>query len=148
VFAVVNMSLWTQVKKRGAAAILFALLWFGQALAQSTAPLTNNEVSKETENPVARQITLPLRYQADFLDGAAQLTRSTFEVDQVIVPFRLDDDWSRDTTGRQPRSMAITGHTDLGLFRAAGAPSSYEGALELLCVRVSSMRNHGNYARQ
>jgi hypothetical protein len=30
--------------------------------------------------------------------------------------------------------MAITGHTDLGLFRAVGAPSSYEGALELLCV--------------
>jgi hypothetical protein len=27
-------------------------------------------LSKETENPVTRKITLPLRYEADFLDGA------------------------------------------------------------------------------
>jgi hypothetical protein len=63
-------------------------------LAQATMPLTNDEASKEAENPVSRNITLPLRYQADFLDGADQLTKSTFEVDQAVVPFRLNDDWS------------------------------------------------------
>jgi hypothetical protein len=90
------------MKKRVAIVLPFALLWAGQALAQATAPLTNNEVSKEAENPVSRQITLPLRYQADFLDGADMLTKSTFEVDQAIVPFRLNDDWSLITRTKLP----------------------------------------------
>jgi hypothetical protein len=53
------------MKTRAAAVLPIALLWAGQALAQSAAPLTNTGVSKEAENPVTRQITLPLRYQAD-----------------------------------------------------------------------------------
>jgi hypothetical protein len=65
-------------------------------------PLNNDEVSKEAENPVSRQITLPLRYQADFLDGADQLTKSTLEVDQAVVPFRLNDDWSLITRTKLP----------------------------------------------
>ena len=90
------------MKKRAAGVLSFALLWAGQALAQSTTPLSNTEVSKETENPVSRQITLPLRYQADFLDGADMLTKSTFEVDQAVVPFRLSDDWSLITRTKLP----------------------------------------------
>ena len=82
------------MKKRAAAIAPIAVFWAGQALAQATTPLTNDEASKEAENPVSRNITLPLRYQADFLDGADQLTKSTFEVDQAVVPFRLNDDWS------------------------------------------------------
>jgi len=82
------------MKKRAAAIAPIAVFWAGQALAQATMPLTNDEASKEAENPVSRNITLPLRYQADFLDGADQLTKSTFEVDQAVVPFRLNDDWS------------------------------------------------------
>jgi hypothetical protein len=74
-------------------ALLVTPLWASQALAQSAAPLTNDEASKEAENPVSRQITLPLRYQADFLDGVDHLTKSIFEVDQAIVPFRLNEDW-------------------------------------------------------
>jgi hypothetical protein len=58
--------------------------------------------SKETENPVTRQITLPLRYEADFQDGADMLTKSTFEVDQAVVPFRLNDDWSLITRTKLP----------------------------------------------
>jgi hypothetical protein len=38
----------------------------GQSLAQS---VSATELSKEAENPVSRQIKLPLRYEADFLDG-------------------------------------------------------------------------------
>jgi hypothetical protein len=51
---------------------------------------------------VTRQITLPLRYQADFLDGADRLTKSTFELDQAVVPFRLNDDWSLITRTKLP----------------------------------------------
>src|SRR5271169_5503402 len=36
-------------------------MWAGQTLAQSAVPLNNSDLSKETENPVARQITVPLR---------------------------------------------------------------------------------------
>jgi hypothetical protein len=41
-------------------------------LAQSAIPVsdTDTQLSKEIENPVTRRITLPLRYEADFLDGA------------------------------------------------------------------------------
>jgi len=82
------------MKKRLAAILPLAVLWVGRALAQSTPPLSSTDVSKETENPVTRQITVPLRYQADLLDGADMLTKSTFQVDQAVVPFRLNDDWA------------------------------------------------------
>ena len=74
----------------------------GQALAQVPTPVTNTDFSKETENPVTRQITLPLRYQADFLDGADRFTKSTFELDQAVVPFRLNGDWSLITRTKLP----------------------------------------------
>jgi hypothetical protein len=90
------------VQKSAAAILSFAVLWAGHALAQTAPPLSSDEVSKETDNPVSRHITLPLLYQADFLDGADHLTKSTFEVDQAIVPFRLNDDWSLITRTKLP----------------------------------------------
>jgi hypothetical protein len=90
------------MKKRHAAVPVIAVLWAGQALAQSPPPLNNDEVSKETENPVSHQITLPLRYQADLLDGADMLTKSTFEIDYALLPFRLNDDWSLITRTKLP----------------------------------------------
>ena len=77
------------METRTVAALAIAALWSSQSLAQSASPLSNTELSKETENPVTRLMTLPLRYQADFLDGADKLTKSTFELDQAVVPFRL-----------------------------------------------------------
>jgi hypothetical protein len=59
-------------------------------------------LSKETENPVTRKITVPLRYEADFLDGADKLTKSTIELDQAVVPFRLNEDWSLITRTKLP----------------------------------------------
>jgi hypothetical protein len=89
--------------KTGFAAIIsFALLSAGQALAQVPTPVTDTDFSKETENPITRQITLPLRYQADFLDGTDRLTKSTLEMDQAVVPFRLNDDWSLITRTKLP----------------------------------------------
>ena len=90
------------MKTRTIAALAIAALWSSQSLAQSASSLSNTELSKETENPVTRQITLPLRYQADFLDGADKLTKSTFQLDQAVVPFRLNDDWSLITRTKLP----------------------------------------------
>jgi hypothetical protein len=77
------------------------------AVGQSTAPasqsqLTNNDLSKETENPVTLMITIPLRYEADFNDGPYYATKDTFELDQAVVPFRLNDDWSLITRTKLP----------------------------------------------
>jgi hypothetical protein len=70
-------------------------------------PVANTDFSKETENPVTRQITLPLHYQADFLDGADKLTKPTFELDQAVVPFRLNDDWSLITRTKLPAETLL-----------------------------------------
>jgi len=77
-----------------------AVVWADQGLAQSLP--SNDEISKEVENPVTRHITLPLRYQADFDDGPYQATKSTFEIDQAVVPFRLNDDWALITRTKLP----------------------------------------------
>ena len=85
-----------------AAALAIAALWSGEAVAQSAAPLSDTEVSKEVENPVTRRILLPLRYEASFLDGAYKATKDTFEIDQAAVPFRLNDDWALITRTKLP----------------------------------------------
>jgi hypothetical protein len=101
-----------------AAVFAMTLLSASQATAQVPTPVTNTDFSKETENPVTRRITLPFRYQADFLDGVDQLTKSTFELDQAVVPFRLNDDWSLITPPSfqrkhcRRRRLAIPGRTD------------------------------------
>jgi hypothetical protein len=46
------------MKKHYAAVLPIAFLWVSQALAQVPMPVTNTDFSKETENPVTRQITL------------------------------------------------------------------------------------------
>lgn len=84
-----------------------ASLWSAQALSQSATPEseTDTELSKETENPVTRRITLPLRYEADFLDGAYKATKDTFEIDQAVVPFRLNEDWALITRTKLPAEV-------------------------------------------
>ena len=73
------------MKKRIAAVLVVATLSSGQSLAQTAAPEsdTNTELSKEIENPVMRRITLPLRYEADFLDGAYKATKDKFKNQQA-----------------------------------------------------------------
>jgi hypothetical protein len=74
----------------------------GQSLAQSEAPASDTELSKQVENPVTRRITLPLRYEADFLDGPYKATKSTFSINQAVVPFRLDEEWALITRTKLP----------------------------------------------
>jgi hypothetical protein len=78
------------------------LLWSSQCVAQSAPPISDTELSKETENPVTRQITLPLRYEADFLDGVDKDTKDMFSINQAIVPFRLNEDWALITRTKLP----------------------------------------------
>jgi hypothetical protein len=90
-----------------AGVLAIAVLCSGKAVGQSTAlatqsQMTNNDLSKESDNPVSRMITLPLRYQADFLDGPYHATKDTFELDQAILPFRLNDDWTLITRTKFP----------------------------------------------
>ena len=92
------------MNKRLATVFVVAALWSSQALAQSTTAEsdTDTEISKQVENPVTRRITLPLRYEADFLDGADKATKDTFEIDQAVVPFLLNEDWALITRTKLP----------------------------------------------
>ena len=84
------------------AAVAVGALWTGRLCAQEPASDRNTEVSKETENPLTRQITIPLRYEAEFHDGADKATKDTVEISQAVVPFRLNQDWALITRTKLP----------------------------------------------
>src|ERR1700746_3528365 len=90
------------MKRRIALVIATATVCSTQSLAQSATPASDTELSKEIENPVTRRITLPLRYEADFLDGPYKATKDTFSIDQAVVPFRLNEDWALITRTKLP----------------------------------------------
>jgi hypothetical protein len=90
------------MRRRIAPALAVVALWSGQSLAQTATPVSDTELSKEIENPVTRRITLPLRYEADFLDGPYKATKDTFSIDQAVVPFRLNEDWALITRTKLP----------------------------------------------
>jgi hypothetical protein len=87
--------------------LAIAALYSGKAVGQPAAPAiqihpSNNDLSKESENPVSLMITLPLRYEADFHDGPYNATKDTFDLDQAVLPFRLNDDWALITRTKFP----------------------------------------------
>jgi hypothetical protein len=87
----------------GIAAALAILIVAGPtSFAQPATAISNTDASKESEDPVTRWITLPLRYEADFLDGPYKATKDTFEIDQAVLPFRLSDDWALITRTKFP----------------------------------------------
>jgi hypothetical protein len=88
--------------KRRFIVLAVGLLGFDPPLAQAADPLSDTELSKEADNPVTRQITLPLQYEADFDEGAGHQTKQIFELDQAVVPFRLNDDWALITRTKLP----------------------------------------------
>jgi len=90
-----------------AACVTFPFLVVGlvsnsSSWAQSEPAPSDTEISKETENPFTRKITLPLRYEADFQYGPTESTKETFEINNAIVPFNLDDDWALITRTKLP----------------------------------------------
>jgi hypothetical protein len=80
----------------------FVLPLANLALAQSTEPISDAYLSKESVNPVTRHVTVPLRYEAEFQDGGDKVTKSTFELDQAVLPFRLSDEWALITRTKLP----------------------------------------------
>jgi hypothetical protein len=85
-------------------ASLLVLLALGgsETWAQSQAAIDDTELSKDSENPVTRQITLPLRYEADFAYGATESTKENFVINNAVVPFDLNEDWALITRTKVP----------------------------------------------
>jgi hypothetical protein len=67
--------------------------WVAQASAQTADEETNTDYERESENPVTRFYTLPLRYKSSFEDGFYSATTSSIELSNAIVPIPLRDDW-------------------------------------------------------
>jgi hypothetical protein len=110
------------MKKRGVV-LAIAALGSSQSLAQSAAPISATDLSKDAENPVTRRITLPLRYEAGFLDGPYKATKDTFEIDQAVVPFRLNEDWALITRTKLP--AIVEPPKKLGDHWATGLSNGY-----------------------
>jgi hypothetical protein len=70
--------------KRRIVILAVVALWSDRCVAQSAAPTSATDFSKDAENPVTRRITLPLRYEADFLDGPYNATKETHYIDIAI----------------------------------------------------------------
>ena len=85
-----------------AASLLLSVSGSGASFAQIDLSSTVTELSKESENPVSQVMTIPLRYQADFKEGAYDATKQSFELSQAVVPFALGDDWSLITRTKLP----------------------------------------------
>lgn len=79
-----------------------ALAGAGCPAAATCTGIDIDEMSKQAENPVTRIITLPFRYKAEFLDGPYKSTKSTFELDQAVLPFQLSDAWALVTRTKLP----------------------------------------------
>jgi len=92
-------------------------------MAESPEPLSDTGVSKEVENPVTRRITVPLRYEADFLDGPYNKTKDTFSIDHAVLPFHLTDDWALITRTKLP--AIVQPPKKLGDHWAAGLSNGY-----------------------
>jgi len=94
-------------KSCGAVLLTIATLWSIQSPAQTASPasdatLSDTEFSKDSENPVTRQITLPLRYEADFRNGEDEATKHQFQINQAVVPFSFSEDWALITRTKLP----------------------------------------------
>ena len=108
-------------------ALALAALSSGQSVAETATPMSNTDtdtqLSKEIENPVTRRITLPLRYEADFLDGAYKATKEMFSINQAVVPFRLNEEWALITRTKLPAEVLPP--KKLGDHWAAGLSNGY-----------------------
>jgi hypothetical protein len=113
--------------------------------------VSNDSASKESENPVTRWITAPLRYEGEFFDGPYKLTKDTFELDQAILPFQLSDDWALitrtklplvlqppKTSGAQWSTGLSNGYTTFFLSPELGEGNLYWGAGPVLYYPASS----------
>ncbi len=87
---------------RGAVAGTSLIILLLPAIAAAQPAPDNTELSKESENPVTRLYTVPLRYEGGFDYGPDDATKSTMELDQAVVPIPLNDNWSLITRTKVP----------------------------------------------
>ena len=81
---------------------MLAAAWFLTPVLRAQTPppavdtglLTETQLSAEADNPVSRNIVLPLRYQMQADDGYYKENQDTFKLSQALIPFVLDDDWA------------------------------------------------------
>ena len=111
------------MKKPIAPVLVTAMLASGQSMAQSAAPVSDTELSKQIQNPVSRRITVPLRYEADFLDGPYHATKDIFSINQAVIPFRLNEDWALITRTKLP--AIVQPPKKLGDHWAGGLSNGY-----------------------
>jgi hypothetical protein len=71
--------------------LLLAWLWHAEAAAQPAPAATDAEIERESENPLTRYYTLPLRTKSAFGDGFYDATTSNVEISNALVPIPLDD---------------------------------------------------------
>jgi hypothetical protein len=64
-----------------------------------------------------------LRYEAEFNDGPTKGVKDTFEIDQAVLPFMLNDDWSLIMRTKFPAVSQPP--KKLGEDRAAGLSNGY-----------------------
>ena len=103
--------------------LLLTGVWSSTVAAQPPEPPSNTTLSKEAENPVTRMVTLPLRYEAEFDNGPYQSTKDTFEIDQAVFPFLLNDDWALITRTKFPAILQPP--KKLGEHWASGLSNGY-----------------------
>jgi hypothetical protein len=82
--------------------LTIAVLCGEPAMAQLEATVSNTDLAKESENPVTRMNTLPLRYEVEFNDGTYNAAKQTFELDQAVLSFSLTNDWALITRTKLP----------------------------------------------
>jgi hypothetical protein len=105
---------WTRDRLLACTTCLFVLpagTCAGHAWAQPVIPDRDTELSKEIENPVTRQVMLPLRFESGFDSGAYRATKNTAEIDQAVIPLRLIDDWALITRTKLPAISQPPKHT-------------------------------------
>lgn len=110
-------------KEARALTIAVAMILQTFAVRGQTASISETELSKESENPVTRLITLPLRYEGEFDDGPYHATKDTFEIDQAIVPFALNGDWALITRTKLP--LIVQPPKKLGDHWSSGLSNGY-----------------------
>ncbi|MCX5851560.1 MAG: transporter [Deltaproteobacteria bacterium] len=67
-------------------------------VAMATAPgfseeMSDEELAKKTQNPVANLTSLPLQLNADYGNGPADAAKYTLNI-QPVIPFSLNEDWN------------------------------------------------------
>jgi hypothetical protein len=72
---------------------LAAPLWNMGGRAQAAEVESDADIERESENPVTRFYTLPLRYRGAFDDGFYGLTTDSFEISNAVIPVPLGDEW-------------------------------------------------------